>query len=434
MAEFPAVKSVGQLLSEMSNRDAQTKEMTMRTQLLGAEVKSQEALTQQRMMQDLLMQRQIENEDKAADQIAKSGLDSYYNNKVAQQQQYDNPVTALKSSLQDYTAHQQNLFQRAQIMRENKLPKEADQLMKEAFDIGKTKTATQMTLLKQQQDDAKEIGSIASAVTDEDSFQLALPQLKARDANFGKQAAFDHDPLNGEVAWGPKTAKAMKSLGDMARTSEQKYNDQIKDYNAIVNKQKADAATQSAETRAAAATVQASVAEARIALLQAQKDLAGARTGKAEAETTKITSGDVKKAQAKAARAPIKNEVVAAENEITSTVDFADDDLKTFPDLPKFASDVAAVANKIVADDAAKGIRTGYDDALGQAIAKLKPYVKDSTTGAIFKSKVKRYVRPATGNVSGGDIRQGGPETAVQSGTTGPAKPTVDSVAGKWGG
>ena len=66
MAEFPAVQSVGQLLSEMSNRDANTNQMLANTQLINARVPYEQAATA-----ELLQNMQIKQQNQAQIQAAR---------------------------------------------------------------------------------------------------------------------------------------------------------------------------------------------------------------------------------------------------------------------------------------------------------------------------------------------------------------------------
>ena len=431
MPGIPYVQSVGDVLRGIEQQQAQTQETVAQTQLIRQQVGNVAAQTQQRLQDVLLTQRKMDEIDKANQAMAEFGPGAQAAKNLTQQQQDISPTALLRQSLKDDIAEKNRLMVLSQRLANVGAYDLARQYQKEAYEVGRSMGTTAQALLRQQKDDAAEVGKIASSVTDEASFNTAMPQLLERDSTFGQKGNFDRD-ANGAVLWGPKTAQAFKALGEQSRTAEQKAADDIKLFNAQTAATRAESAAQVAQARVGELGAQAVAMSALAALRQAGVGKTEAQTEEIKAKTAKITTGDVSKAKMAAQKPPTKAAVQLAEDSVLSTPGFDDPDVK-FPNLAAFSTDVASLANKIVADDAAAGTRTDYQDAVSQAIATLKPYVKDDETGIVFKDKIKKYVRPG-GKVAGGAIREGGPGTTTAPGATVNPKAVEDDLVKKYGG
>ena len=322
MAEFPAVQSVGQLLSEMSNRDAQTNQMLANTQFINARVPYEQAATaellqntelakkqaarneswRQYQLGQLMQDPQIQNtglyqgavqsgqQQQVAERQSQQSIDALVQQDRARQQQgpinrndpstpsvsdsqSSNPATPQYSDPnaqkeQEYTKlARKAAFDAKMAAAIGVDPKENLALQKHYEDKAK-EYSTEVT--KKRQDDVKETANIMSGVRNPEQLSAAVQHIAD---TFGKDAAFNVDKQllhapDGSYLWNKSQQDRLKQFSNQFTTANEQF---MQDFNLrkIVGEEanwKSEAARRDAETRQG---------ESRIAIERERAGIAG---------------------------------------------------------------------------------------------------------------------------------------------------------------
>jgi hypothetical protein len=221
----------------------------------------------------------------------------------------------------------------------------------------------------EQRDAAKQIGSIAGTAVDDPSFQVAMQQLRTVDPKVDSKYLFDRDQ-GGNPIWGDTTKRTMYTLNQSGMDAGKALDEKIKIDDNL---------------RKASETV-AKIAEdnARAAELDSRAALNRSKTPGTKEYEAASAGGDRAAARAQATRlskladaAPTKTMIDSAREDVNAYVKAEYSGAKFDDTLGAFANDVAARANKIRADAAARGDSISMDDARYQAIESLKPFIVD---------------------------------------------------------
>jgi hypothetical protein len=391
--------------------------------------------TQQRIMSILEQKQRIKAEDATRDYLSKISPMADASKQVAGDQATDDPLAAMQKNIQKLRSDATQFRTTANGLRSTGGDLgTANDFDKRAYEADKEARATSLELMREQKQRTADMGSLAGSVNDAESLAAALPEIRKLNPTFGMKGNFDRNP-EGEITWGPKTAASMKAIDNASKSAA----DRIREQTAKMASE--DRAASLAE-RTAKDREMLALRSSMIAQMQSlgglNRDIKQAQLDKINAEIedrrkqTEMRDKKITVAKAKAASDKVgPNERRTAADTIRTydSPKFVDPETNTAKawdadSFDSFTNAVAHKANQIYATNLQTDPEYSKDQAYGEAIDSLAPFVREQKKPGLLSMGTQLVYRRGTD--SEGKVRESEKATSVPAGVTSVTPKTAD--------